>query len=81
MSRVSRMAGSMEKLTVETVRPRQEPEPQDDLTEAVNLPRASQHLVYDHDDHKQHVDSKRPKEEFLNPPQVAPGNRLLLEGG
>ncbi len=46
-----------------------------------SLAGASQHLIYDRGDHKQHVDSERPKEELLKPPQVTPGNRLLLDSG
>src|SRR5258708_857881 len=48
---------------------------------ARNLPRPSQHLIYDHGDHKQHVDSERPKEDLLKPPQATPGNRLLPDRG
>src|SRR6266478_1123182 len=50
-------------------------------TIARNLPRPSQHLIYDHGDHKQHVDSERPKEDLLKPPQATPGNRLLPDRG
>src|SRR5260370_41786307 len=50
-------------------------------TIARNLPRSSQHLIYDYGDHKQHRDSHGPKEQLLKPLQLTPGDRLLPDGG
>ena len=45
------------------------------------LMRANPHLVYNYQHHEEQIDSKRPENELLKPPEVASGNKVLFHSG
>jgi hypothetical protein len=45
------------------------------------LMRTNPHLVYNYDHHEEQIDSKRPENELLRPPEVASGNKALFQSG